>query len=152
MLVEINGTFVQTYDQIGYVYSKRQELRNAVLAAGQKNKLPEITPTELPESMLAELVDCIDDVSLSSSVISFEDRPPPPAVYRDSPAPLGWVCHAALTAFVSHTMTNEDEITRQIGRPHWIGYLHLPSSPTDMQAAKLAWQKVLAEKTYFYHW
>jgi len=126
-LAAVKGHFDWRSEHNSHSYTDRQELRDVVLAQS-----PGAQRDDLPESVLAELVDCLDDSSPSASV------------FRDQPIPLGWVCYAALRGFVYHEETDEDGDIVQ----HWDGYPMFPASLQDMKAAKAAWQKVLIEKTY----
>jgi len=122
-----DGRFSWSPEQNHYVYSKRQALVDAVIA-----QTPNAARDRLPEGALAGLADCIDDASPSASVLA------------DKPAPLGWVCHAALTSFIYHEEVDaEGDVV-----PNWAGYPALPATPSDMQAAKAAWQKVLQTRQY----
>ena len=126
-LAAIDGHFGWRSEQNAHDYSKWEELIDTVLAQS-----PGAQRDNLPESVLAELVDCFDDTSPSASVLG------------DQPIPLGWVCYAALTGFIYHEETDEEGDIVQ----HWDGYPVFPASLQDMKAAKAAWQKVLIEKTY----
>jgi len=125
-LATIEGRFGWRPEANAHDYSKWEELINAALAQS-----PGAERDNPPESLLAELVDCFDDSSPSSSI------------FRDQTIPLGWVCYAALTGLVYHEEVDENgDITR------WDGYPKFPASLQDMKAAKAAWQKVLIKKTY----
>jgi hypothetical protein len=126
-LAGIDGRFSWRSEANVHAYSKWQELTDAALAQspGAQRENP-------PESVLAELVECLSDSSLSASV------------FGDRPIPLGWVCYAALTGLIYHEETDKEGDIVQ----HWDGYPKFPASPQDMEAAKVAWRKVLAEKAY----
>ncbi|MDR2924890.1 MAG: hypothetical protein LBU76_02920 [Azoarcus sp.] len=128
-LAAVDGHFNWRSKSNTHDYSKWQELRSVVLAQS-----PSTQRNNLPENVLAELVDCFDDPSPSAST------------FRNNSAPLGWVCYAALTGFVYHEETNKEGDIVQ----HWDGYPIFPASPQNMKAAKAAWQKVIIEKTYLF--
>jgi len=116
-------------------YTKRQELIDAALA-----QFPGAERDNPPEDLLAELVDCFDDLSDSNFRMAYLPYG------GDFHIPLGWVCHAALTGLVYHEEVEaEGDITR------WDGYPDFPATLREMKAAKAAWQKVLREKTYLSH-
>ncbi|MDR2215101.1 MAG: hypothetical protein LBE59_04575 [Nevskiaceae bacterium] len=128
-LAAIKGEFSSTPGRDGIRYSKQQDAVDTVL-----EQTPGARRDNLPEDVLAQLVDCLDDASPSSSV------------FADQPSPLGWVCYATLTGFVYHEETDEQgDITS------WAGYPELPASSQAMQTAKSAWQRVLADQTYAYY-
>ncbi|GHU39982.1 hypothetical protein AGMMS50289_00790 [Betaproteobacteria bacterium] len=131
-LMQIEGRFDWQPDRNAYVYSRRVALGREVRFTLPFEKMED---ERLPAEMLAELVDCLDDTSPSSSTLN------------DQPVPLGWVCHAALTAFINHEEVDaEGDIA-----PGWAGYPALPASPQTMSAAKTAWQKVITNKQYTFY-
>jgi len=125
-LAKIEGHFDWKPDANAHTYTKWEEIINAALAQS-----PSADRDNPPESLLAELVDCFDDSSPSSSI------------FRDQNIPLGWVCYAALTGLVYH-----EEIDEKGDITQWDGYPKFPATQQDMKAAKAAWQKVLIKKTY----
>jgi hypothetical protein len=71
VLAAVDGHFDWSYKSNTHDYSKWQELIDVVLAQS-----PGAQKSNLPESVLAELVDCFYDSSPSNSV--FRDKPIPP--------------------------------------------------------------------------
>jgi hypothetical protein len=123
----IEGEFLRYPNQDGLYYTKQQEARDTVIALS-----PQMQEDRLPDTRIAELIDCIDDPSPSLSK------------FEDNFAPVGWICHFTLRGFVIHEETDaEGDITS------WDGYLQFPASQQELRTAKSAWQKVFAEKTYY---
>jgi hypothetical protein len=123
----IEGEFARYANQDGLYYTKQNEARDTVIALS-----PQMQGDTLPDNRIAELIDCIDDPSPSLSK------------FEGNFAPVGWVCHFTLRGFVIHEETDaEGDITS------WDGYPQFPASQQEMRAAKSAWQKVFADKTYY---
>jgi hypothetical protein len=125
-LGKIDGEFSRLAWDDEYRYTRRGQAVQAVLA-----QTPGASRDDLPKAVLMELVDCLDDATPSASL------------YAQRPAPLGWVCHSALTSFVYH-----EEVDAEGDITGWDGYPGFPATPQAMQAAKTAWREVLMRGTY----
>jgi uncharacterized protein YecT (DUF1311 family) len=126
-LAAVEGRFDWLPEQNTYDYTNRQEL-----SAAAQSGISFSADFEMPAARLVELVDCLDDTTPSAST------------FNDQPAPLGWVCHAALTEFVYPEETG----AKSNSALDWVGNLKLPASEQTMREVKAAWQQVIARGRY----
>jgi hypothetical protein len=111
-LGEVTGTYVWRDDLDRYDYS-------------EKLKLEEIVSDRRQEDVVAALVECLDDPSLSRSLI--EGRQ----------VAVGLVCYQALTQQVYYEPTAPDgDIAVE-----WPGHVSPKATPDEMRAAKGAWRQ-----------
>lgn len=122
----------QTLSQVKGSYTWRDDL--ARFQYSQKPRLEEILSTQRREEIVPVLVDCLDDSSPSQSVLD------------GKPVAVGMVCYEALTQLVYHepTATGGDIAT------DWPGNISPRASAENMRAAKEAWRKVVADKSFVF--
>jgi len=118
-LSALTGTYSWRDDLKRYHYSAKPELE-ALLAARNR------------EDTVAALVECLDNTTQSGSTLD------------GTPVALGIVCYEALTQLVYHEPTGRDGDVAS----DWPGRLSPRPSPAEMRAAKEAWKKVIATKSY----
>lgn len=117
-LATLSGHYVWNSQEKMYVYTN-------------PSGLDEIAQAYDLETLLPQLVSCMDNATPTQSTLNHEA------------VPLGVLCYQAITLLVYHEEVNEGGDLLD-----WPGYIHLPASPADLKAAQEAWRKVISEKNY----
>jgi hypothetical protein len=120
-LSEIKGQYVWDNELKRYVYSEKQ-------------RIEEISSNRETEFALKVLVGCIDKLELSNSVI------------QEKKVVVGIICYEAIAQTVYYEPTTQDGDVAM----NWPGNISPNATPEELRAAKRAWERVIATKSYIY--
>lgn len=116
-LSQLTGSFLM---KSGHYYHSQTTLLNKSLNLSENDTENEV--------LVKELVDCIDDKSLSESV------------FDNKKVTLGLMCYTALTQIVYYEPNTKS----------WAGFITPKSKSKDFQNAKKEWLKILKNKMHIY--
>jgi hypothetical protein len=113
-------------------YQWNDELKRFIYS--EKSLIEKILATREPELAVSALVNCLDDLALTSSTLGGKRLV------------TGVVCYEALSQTIYYEPTSQEgDIERK-----WPGHILPTATPDEIKEAKLAWKEVLDSKSYMF--